>query len=58
MCVGLLKNWRKYFRVFKILFLFQVVLRGHKKCMKIGAIFYFNLFKKLKIYFNLSNKSK
>lgn len=58
MCVGLLKKWRKYFRNSKILFLFKVVLRGHKKCMKIGAIFYFNFLNKLKIYFNLSNKSK
>ena len=58
MCVGLLKIQTKYFRVFKILFLFQVVLRGHQKCMKIGAIFYFNFLNKLKIYFNLSNKLK
>ena len=58
MCVRLLKSCRKYFRVFKILFLFQVVLRGHQKCNKIGAIFYFNFLNKLKIYFNLSNKSK
>jgi len=58
MCVGLLKSCRKYFRVFKILFLFQVVLRGRKKCMKIGNIFYFNFLNKLKIYFNLSNKLK
>jgi hypothetical protein len=50
MCVGLLKSWKKYFRVSKILFLFQDVLKENKKCMKIGNIFYFNLFKKLKIY--------
>ena len=53
MCVGLLKNPRKYFRVFKILFLFQVVLRGRQKCKKIDKIFYFNFLNKLKIYLKI-----